>query len=535
MRKKSGVQRRESAPNDRLSGVVRRLDRLRFASHLSFERNGQSIVAAVSPATHEPGKGYRSRIWKFGLNGSATQLTHGPNADDLPCYSPVDNRIAFISDRDLKDKMVLFLLDKGKTQPRGDIPGTIEDLRWTPDGTALIALAADRGLDGTATNGAVRLSWGEPEDPQVNNQKPRRRLFKVAAADGTTAEVGPSDYSVWEFDLIRTNGAIAIVSADASERGWYHASLAQLDFRKRRATIIHTTRWQLQSPVVAPSGGRVAFVEGWSSDRGLVASEIRVLDLKTGKLTTLAAAEAANVTRMTWRDDKSLWFAGWSKLGSIYGIIGVDGRVAWSQYEDAIIGTNSFAASLTPAPDKLGFAVVRETTCVPPEIVFKTSPDVAWKSITRLNRAVGRGFPAYPEVRPLRWRGQDRLELEGLVLLPPDARGPLPMVVDIHGGPSWAAKYAFNPGYALPFTAAGYAVFLPNYRGNAGWGQAFAKLNIGDPAGAEFADILRGVDACVADGYCRSRPAWRNRGELRWILDRLGGGGFEPVQGRRHG
>ena len=60
------------------------------------------------------------------------------------------------------------------------------------------------------------------------------------------------------------------------------------------------------------------------------------------------------------------------------------------------------------------------------------------------------------------------------------------MIVDIHGGPSWAAKYAFNPGYALPFAAAGYAVFLPNYRGNAGWGQAFAKLNVGDPAGAEF-------------------------------------------------
>ena len=48
----------------------------------------------------------------------------------------------------------------------------------------------------------------------------------------------------------------------------------------------------------------------------------------------------------------------------------------------AIIGTNSFAASLTPAPDKLGFAVVRETAGVPlTEIVFKTSPDIAWKSI----------------------------------------------------------------------------------------------------------------------------------------------------------
>src|SRR5262245_15584579 len=500
MRKKSGVQRQESAPNDRLSEAVRRLDRMRFASHLSFERNGRSIVAAVCPATCEPGKSYRSRIWNFGLDGRATQLTHGPNADDLPCCSPVDDRIAFTSDRDLKDKMALFLLDQGRVEPRGDIPGTIEDLRWTPDGTALIALAADRGLDDRANNGAIRLSWGEPEDPQVTNQKPRRRLFKVAAVDGATVEVGPGDYSVWEFDLIRTDDAIAVVSADASERGWYHASLARLDLGRRRAKIIHTTRWQLQSPVASPSGRRVAFVEGWSSDRGLVASEIRVLSLKTGKLTTLAAAEAANVTGIAWRDEQSLWFAGWSKLGSIYGIISIDGQVAWSCYEDATIGTNSFAASLTPAPDKLGFATARETASAPPEIVFKASPDVAWKSITRLNCAVSGGFPAYPQVRPLRWRGRGRLELEGLVLLPPDARGPLPMVVEIHGGPSWAAKYAFNPGDALPFAAAGYAVFLPNYRGSTGWGQAFAKLNIGDPAGAEFDDIMRGIDACVTSG-----------------------------------
>ena len=79
------------------------------------------------------------------------------------------------------------------------------------------------------------------------------------------------------------------------------------------------------------------------------------------------------------------------------------------------------------------------------------------------------------------------------------------MIVDIHGGPSWSAKYAFNPGYALPLAAAGYAVFLPNYRGNTGWGQDFAQLNIGDPGGAEFEDILVGIDRCIAAGLRRFR------------------------------
>jgi dipeptidyl aminopeptidase/acylaminoacyl peptidase len=33
-----------------------------------------------------------------------------------------------------------------------------------------------------------------------------------------------------------------------------------------------------------------------------------------------------------------------------------------------------------------------------------------------------------------------------------------------------------------------------------GWGQAFARLNIGDPVGAEFDDVLAGIDAVVAEG-----------------------------------
>ncbi len=286
----------DPGPETALMRAVTRLDQLRFPQHLSFERGGSAVVAAVGPATHEPNESVQSRIWRFSLDGSASQLTHGPNADDLPRCSPVDDRLAFTSDRLLKDKMALFILDGGQPRSLGDVPGTVEDLRWLADGTALIALAADRGLDGAATNGATRLWWDSPEDPAVTNQKPRRRLFKVAAADGATVEVGPAGYSIWEFDLLRNGAAIAVVSTDASERGWYHARLALLDFRKRSARIIHEPRWQLQSPAVSPSGRHVAFLEGWSSDRGLVASEIHILDLKTGKLSKLAAAEAANVT-----------------------------------------------------------------------------------------------------------------------------------------------------------------------------------------------------------------------------------------------
>jgi len=493
---------------DKLALAVDRLDRLKFPSDISFEKEGRAFAAAIRPATREPRESYASRIWRYGLDGSAIQITHGPNGDYTPHYSPVDGRLAFTSDRTVRGKADLFILDDNVVRPLGDIPGTIEDLRWTSDGRAIVVLAADRGLDGGATNGAKRLGWGDEEDPAVDNPKvARRRLFRIDTESGSTVEVGPADVSVWEFDLPRNGAVVALVSDDPSERGWYHTRVVRIDFTTRATTLLHRSSWQLLSPSASPSGKYVAFLEGWSSDRGLVASEIRVLDVITGNLSTIAAAEASDVTSFQWLDDESLWFAGWSRIGAIYGVVKTDGTVLWSRFEEAIVGSNSFSAQVSPTPDnKTGYAAVRETAGEPPEIVFRSLSDQGWKRITNLNAAVSSEFNDYPEVCSLRWQGRDGLELEGLVLLPRDRQpGRLPTIVDIHGGPSWAAKYAYNPGYALPFTAAGYAVFLPNYRGNTGWGQKFARLNIGDPAGAEFEDILAGIDRCLAEGF--SDPA----------------------------
>ena len=487
---------------DLLEGSVDRLHRLRFPSDLSFSRDGATIVAAVRPATHEPGLSPQSRIWRFPLGGDATQLTDGPGTDGLPRQSPADGTLAFASDRALSGKMSPFVRDDRGERPIGNVTGTVEDMRWTADGAALIVLAADRGLDGGATNGAQRLTWGEREDPAITSPKEAwRRLLRVGIADGSTTEVGPVGLSVWEFDLLGRDAALAVVSADASERGWYHAELVRIDFATRAANTLHRSRWQLLAPSVDPTGKRVAFLEGWSSDRGLVASDISILELATGRITTVAPRGMSSITSMEWRDEDSLWFAGWSRLGSVYGVTRLDGSVEWMTEEDTLIGTNSFNAGITIAPDKTGFAAVRESDGLPPEIVFKSTSEAAWSLVSNLNGDVAKDFNGYPEVRAVAWKGPDGVGLEGLILLPRDtAKGARATIVYIHGGPSWAAKHAYNPGFALPFAAAGYAVFLPNYRGNVGWGKAFGMMNVGDPAGAEFEDILAGIDWCVAEG-----------------------------------
>ena len=122
---------------DDLAQAVERLDCLRLPSDISFDRRGGALAAAIRPAVREPGESYTSRIWLFELNSAATQLTHGPNGDYLPRFSPTDDRLAFTSDRTTKGKADLFILEGTAARPLGDIPGTIEDLRWISDGGAI--------------------------------------------------------------------------------------------------------------------------------------------------------------------------------------------------------------------------------------------------------------------------------------------------------------------------------------------------------------------------------------------------------------
>ncbi|HYD12219.1 MAG TPA: alpha/beta fold hydrolase [Allosphingosinicella sp.] len=99
----------------------------------------------------------------------------------------------------------------------------------------------------------------------------------------------------------------------------------------------------------------------------------------------------------------------------------------------------------------------------------------------------------------------DGTQIPAYLTLPPgrtDARG-LPAVIYPHGGPSARDEWGFDP--ITQFLASqGYAVLQPNYRGSAGYGDAWLSRNgfqswrvsIGDiTAGARWLASARGADA----------------------------------------
>lgn len=103
------------------------------------------------------------------------------------------------------------------------------------------------------------------------------------------------------------------------------------------------------------------------------------------------------------------------------------------------------------------------------------------------------------------WTSDDGVEIEGLLTYPPNYQPGTryPLVVEIHGGPSWQWEDRVMLGWhdwAQMLASRGYAVLLPNPRGSTGYGRELQRLLQDDVGGGESRDLVTGALAMVERG-----------------------------------
>lgn len=166
---------------------------------------------------------------------------------------------------------------------------------------------------------------------------------------------------------------------------------------------------------------------------------------------------------------------------------------------DVVVQQYSFAANgqtlgyIMASPTELG-----DVYALDPRQAGATS-----KRLTRMNPQADTW--KLPQLSLVTWHAPDGAEVEGVLELPPDYEpgdGPLPLVVEVHGGPTDATLYYLQYWIygRVAFPARGYALLSPNYRGSTGYGDKFLTDLVGRENDIEVQDILAGVDAMVARG-----------------------------------
>ncbi len=105
------------------------------------------------------------------------------------------------------------------------------------------------------------------------------------------------------------------------------------------------------------------------------------------------------------------------------------------------------------------------------------------------------------KMHPVVIDARDGLKLVSYLTLPPGSDPndtgrpdkPLPMVLDVHGGPWARDDWGFNPEHQL-WANRGYAVLSVNYRGSTGFGKKFVNAGNSEWAGKMHDDLLDAVE-----------------------------------------
>jgi len=426
-------------------------------------------------------------------------------------------------DQKLAARDVTWSVDSKKVAWLGDLPTDIPAAElWSAsaDGSGLVKLADLKGYasiprfapDGTKVavlyiEGMPRIAGPlQPMTPLagvVGEKVYEQRIAVVDVATMKLSQVTPSDVYVYEYDWTPDSKAWVVSAAHGSgDNNWWLARLYAVDAGNGEMREIYKPKWQIAEPHVSPDGKSVAFIEGLMSDAGLTGGDIQLVAVSGGTARNLTPGFKASPSLLAWTGANRLAVVANVDGNAGYTTITTDGQPTpttwkgWTGEETIGTATDVYALGASFSRDGAVSAVVRQAASTPPEVW--AGPMGLWKQLTHVNSNV---HATWGESRNVHWMNGDT-RVQGWLMLPKDydPAKKYPLVMSVHGGPSWGCLSQWQAGKMGDMTAGsllGWFVLCPNPRGSYGQGEAFTQGNVKDFGGGDYKDIMAGVDAMM--------------------------------------
>jgi dipeptidyl aminopeptidase/acylaminoacyl peptidase len=265
-----------------------------------------------------------------------------------------------------------------------------------------------------------------------------------------------------------------------------------------------TPRAFFRIPLAALRSSRVLGLSGpgtlrmLSSNDGDLASVVDV-DIATGKATPLAQAKEADIFDLVTED----------KTGAVLATAEDPLVTRWTaRSPDVQADLDMLAAKLGA-----GFQIDDETDGGKLWLVRQMPAGryYLWKRDTRSLSPLASARPALeqralPTTRPIEFRSRDGLRITGYLTLPPglaleDGRlkAPVPLVLNVHGGPWLRDSYEFDPANVW-LADQGYAALAVNFRGSSGFGKHFMQIADRQWSKTMHDDLLDAVQWAIGQG-----------------------------------
>jgi len=447
-----------------------------------------------------------TQIWLANTDtGKSFQLTRGEKSSTSPRWSPDGQWLAFLSNR-VEDKNQIFLINPegGEAQQLTKSETAINSFAWSEDGK-MIAYAA---TEPTAQPMKDRKDYFGDYDV-VRDGYSYVHLWTFAVADAMNGPlVGrqrtkKKDFSIDSFSWSPDGSTIAFsatINPDLIQGATDDIYVLKLSDDSVKKVVDQPG--PDSNPRFSPDGKQIVFVSAMGDKLYFASnSKLAVVNTEGGTPRSITDSFDENPGLIEWNRG-GIYFAGSQKTAAhLFRVDPVTAKVSRvSQPDDLIAGSFSFARST----DRIAFAIASPTSIN--EVFVSDLRRFMPRKLSDLNDQTKAFTLGTREV--ISWKSQDGASIEGVLIKPAnfDPNRKYPLLCIIHGGPTGIDR----PVLLTPDTryypsdiwaARGALILKVNYRGSAGYGEKFRKLNMRNLGVGDAWDVLSGIDYLIAKGW----------------------------------
>ncbi|HSR54196.1 MAG TPA: S9 family peptidase [Acidobacteriota bacterium] len=513
----------------------------------TYGPEGEWVYYSVQAWDRE-GNRYVSQVWRTPAEGGpAQQMTRHDKGVRNARVSPDGRFLAYVSSRKDGDddstkggQIWLLPLRAGEPYRLTQAENGVSDYAWAPDGQSIVFATREHFFDKDTRQ---RRKKEKDDAVVVDADYGWSHLWHIAVDEKASASDTASadeDESESGEDGEQTTDMAGGPGAERLTQGEFNASSPEFSPDGKRLVYVagyqgeQPSPWhhiddnlesdifllelgaqepgqgrnltpgpgQASSPRFSPDGRHIAFSA--SPDAGFaVKNDLMVLDLDSGETRNAVPGADDSIGTGYWTpDSRSLLYVQPKGLYTHLLRVSAAGGSPETVLGDSGIG--GFGSAMDIAPDGKTLVYLKNDPRRTADLWQRplgpsdTSDEV---QLTEVNPHLS--DYAIAESRPLRWKAEDGLDIEGVLVLPLDYQEGrrYPLILQIHGGPTGRHSDVFNNRGSQIWAARGFAVLQPNPRGSTGYGFEFTQLNQNDWGGMDFhSDDMKGVDKVIEMG-----------------------------------
>ena len=460
---------------------------------------------------------FDTELWMSRDGGTPFQLTNNAESSSTsPQWSPDGKWIAFASNRGNKRQIQVMRAEGGEPFEVTSTKNGIGSFQWSPDGTQIaFTQSEDRSKETKSREekyGAFSVEDQEYSLRQlwIQDFKPEylgKNLTPQQMEDSVLKEslkpkliMDSADFSVSSFEWSPDSKMIAFS---------HQPDPILISFMKSDISVYDIEKEEYKTLIANAS---VDDLEAWSPDSKSILYSTNLDDsvsnfYKNGKLFRIDV-DGKNNEQLASDFDENIGSLVWNDEG-IFGI-------AWQKTKRPMLRIDPKSRKtklLTTSPERIwNFSFSKDTKKLIirgvnddgyTELYSTSYPISSLSKLTNSSDQISNWKVSNSEV--ISWPSEDGAIIEGILHKPQDydANKKYPLLVVIHGGPTGISTPSPTPAYVYPMVQwlnKGALVLQPNYRGSAGYGEAFRSLNVENLGVGDAWDVESGVDYLVEEG-----------------------------------